>query len=427
MSQARLTTTATTATATMASGAARNHAVAIATGGGPVVAEVELKPLMVPGQLPQSLTEAAIAELAVGFWGRHRLFIGVVVLPMLIAAVYLIAVAAPRYSSSASFIVRNTAQNQDALATLAQQTGQTIASEETYAVNAYLTSRDVVDLLAKNNDLRATLTRPSADFLFRYPTFWLPDDNEFLYQRFQWMVSAYVDPVTSISTIEVNAFAPEDAQTLTRAMIGYAEALVNRMNGRAYQDALATANYFVAEAQKDVDKAEAELQKYRNVSGSIDPQLVSQSKLKVIEGLATQLAQVEATIAQQGSVAPTSPTLAGLRAQAQSYRGEIEKRRLEIAGSAGSEATKLETYEQLTLRRDLAAKALAAAVAERDQARQDAERQHLYIQMITQPNLSRDFAKYPRVTLDLLVLLALFLAMFQLLRKIGEIAAEHRP
>ena len=78
----------------------------------------------------------------------------------------------------------------------------------------YLTSRDVVDLLAKNNELRAILTRPGADFLFRYPTFWLPDDNEFLYQRFQWMASAYVDPVTSISTIEVNAFAPEDAQTL---------------------------------------------------------------------------------------------------------------------------------------------------------------------------------------------------------------------
>ncbi len=106
MSEARLTTTATAATATRASGAAQNRAVAIATEGGPVVAEVELKPLIVPGQLPRSPTETPIAELAVGFWGRHRLFIGVVVLPMLIAAVYLIALAAPRYSSSASFIVR---------------------------------------------------------------------------------------------------------------------------------------------------------------------------------------------------------------------------------------------------------------------------------------------------------------------------------
>jgi capsular polysaccharide transport system permease protein len=422
LSESRLTATATTAPS-----ASSSKAVAIATEVGPVVAEVELKPLAIPGELPLSSTEA-IANPAVGFWGRHRLFIGVVVVPMLIAAAYLIPIAAPRYSSSASFVVKSTTQQSgDPLAALAQQSGQTIASDETYAVNAYLTSRDVVDQLAKNNELRAILNRPGADFLFRYPTFWLPDDNEFLYRRFQWMASAYVDPVTSISTIEVNAFSPEDAQTLTRAMIGYGEALVNRMNARAYQDSLAMANYFVAEAQKDVDKIETELQKFRNVSGSIDPKLVSQSKLKVIEGLSTQLAQVEATIAQQASVAPSSPTLTGLRAQAQSYRGEIEKRKLEIAGSTGSEASKLETYEQLTLRRDLAAKALQAAAAQRDQARQDAERQHLYIQMITQPNLSRDFARYPRVTLDLLVLLAICLAMFQLLRKVGQVAAEHRP
>jgi len=422
LNENRLTATVTTATS-----AGSSKAVVVATEGSLVVAEVQLKPLAIPGQLPLSPTEA-IAQPAVGFWGRHRLFIGVVVLPMLIAAVYLIATAAPRYTSSASFIVRSTAQqSQDPLATIAQQSGATMVSDETYAVNDYLTSRDVVDLLVKNNELRAILTRPRADFLFRYPTFWLPDDNEFLYRRFQWMASAYVDPVTNISTIEVNAFAPEDAQTLTRAMIGYAEALVNRMNARAYQDALAMANYFVAEAQKDVDKIGTELQKFRNVSGSIDPNLVSQSKLKVIEGLSTQLAQFEATIAQQASVTPSSPTLTGLRAQAQSYRAEIEKRKLEIAGSTGSEASKLDTYEQLTLRRDLAAKALEAAAAQRDQARQDAERQHLYIQMITQPNLSRDFARYPRVTLDLFVLLALCLAMFQLLRKAGEVAAEHRP
>jgi capsular polysaccharide transport system permease protein len=399
-----------TATLTTATSAGSSKAVAVATEVGPVVAEVELKPLAIPGLLPLSPTEA-IAEPAVGFWGRHRLFIGVVVLPMLIAAVYLIGIAAPRYSSSASFIVRSTTQqSQDPLATIAQQSGETTVSDETYAVNDYLSSRDVVDLLAKNNELHAILSRPGADFLFRYPTFWLPDDNEFLYRRFQWMASANVDPVTNISTIEVNAFAPEDAQTLTRAMIGYAEALVNRMNERAYQDSLAMASYFVAEAQKDVDKIGAELQKFRNV-----------------EGLSTQLAEIEATVAQQASVAPSSPTLTGLRAQAQSYRAEIEKRKLEIAGSTGSEASKLETYEQLTLRRDLAAKALEAAAAQRDQARQDAERQHLYIQMITQPNLSSDFARYPRVTLDLLVLLAICLAMFQLLRKVGEVAAEHRP
>ena len=146
----------------------------------------------------------------------------------------------------------------------------------------------------------------------------------------------------------------------------------------------------------------------------------------MIEGLSTELAHIEATIAQQTSMAPTSPFLAGLRAQAGSYREEIEKRKLEIAGSAGSEAVKLEQYEKLVLQRDLAAKALGAAEAERDLARQDTERQHLYVQLISRPNLSADFARYPRIALDLLVLLAVCLGVFQLLRMLGGVTAEHR-
>ena len=241
------------------------------------------------------------------------------------------------------------------------------------------------------------------------------------------MATPKVDTATNISTIEVNAFTPQDAQTLAGALLGYAEALVNRMNERLYQGQLATAEHFVVEAQKDVDAAEARLESFRNVSGSVDPNLVAQSKLKVIEKLSAQLAQVEATIAQQLTLAPTTPQIAALRAEAKSYRDEIQKRELEIAGPTGSEAVKLQTYDQLILQRDLAAKALSDAVTQRDQARQDAERQHLYVQLIAKPNLSLDWARYPRTTLDLFALLAICLMAFQVLRKLRDFASEHRP
>ncbi len=201
-------------------------------------------------------------------------------------------------------------------------------------------------------------------------------------------------------------------------MLKYAEDLVNKMNQRTYDDNLAAANRFVADARKQFDDVEAELKAYRNASGSIDPGAISQSKLTVIEGLSTQLAQIQATIAQQTALTPTSPNLASLRAQAQSYRDEIEKRKLEIAGSSGSEADKLATYEELTATRDMAAMGLSLAVAERDQARQDAERQHLFIQVISRPNLARDYARYPRAPLDLLMLLAICLIVFQISRTI---------
>lgn len=394
----------------------------------PLPLEVELKPLPFRRELPGSLADVDRVGPEVGFWGRYGLFIMTVVLPMLVGAGFLLFIATPRYSSTASFVVRSTDQNaQDALSSLVRQTSSTIATDETYAINAYLTSRDAVESLAKNDHLRAILNRPGADFAFRFPTFWLPDNSEFLYRRFQWMATAKVDSSTTISTIEVNAFTPEDAQGLARAMLGYAEGLVNRMNERLYRGQLDTAERFVVEAQKEVDAAEDQLEAFRNVSGSVDPNLVAQSKLRVIESISTQLAQVESTIAQQLSLTPTSPQIAALRAQAKSYRDEIQKRELEIAGASGSEAVKLQTYDQLTLQRDLAAKSLTDAATQREQAREDDQRQHLYIQLISQPNLSLDWARYPQTTLDLLVLLAICLTVFYVLRKLRDFAVEHHP
>ena len=448
-------------------------ALALATQGGPVVVEIELKPLPIRPLLPPSAWEAPTVEPAVGFWGRYRLFILTVVVPMLIASLYLFAVATPRFASSASFIVRSVADSAPlptvaAISTMMQQSasatpsagstqgqsstpaisapqqnaspylnpsslqspspGQqgntTVAETETYAVNAYLTSGDIVDQLVKNNGLRKILSRPEGDFIFRYPTFWLPNNDEFLYQRFQWAVRASVDSDSLISKIEVNAFRADDAQALASALLGYAEELVNKMNQRSYDDTLAISNRFVAEAQKEVDAVEAELKAYRNATSSIDPNFVSQSKLQVIGTLSTQLAQIQATIAQLKVITPTSPNLASLRAQAQAFRAEIEKRKREIAGPSGSEADKLETYDELTTRAGLAATSLAAAISERDQALQNARRQHLFIQVISNPNLALDYARYPRRMLDLLVLMAICLSAFQILRKVSAFRAE---
>jgi len=379
-------------------------------------------------QLPPPTDGKEPAKPRTGFWARYRLFIVSVGVPMLIGAGFLLFIS-PRYGSTATFIVRSIdrSASQPAVQSVVQGAGASIVSDETYAVNAYLTSRDIVDVLVRNDNLLRIFSRTQGDVFFRYPTPWLPNNKEFLFRRFQWMATADVDLLTDLSTIEVNAFTPQDAQALVRAMLNYAEAFVNRLNERSYRSQLSVADRFVTEAQENLEAIEAELKAFRNASGSVDPNLVALSKLNVIEGLSQQLAQIEASIKQQRTLASSSPTLAPLRAQAQSYRGEIDKERLAIAGGPRSEAVKLQTYDQLTLRRDLAVKALAEAEKQKAQARLDAERQHLYIQVVSQPSLAIDFARYPRITLDLLALLGICLAVCQVVRKLRDFAMEHRP
>ena len=391
------------------------------------VVEVELRPLAIPSEFGPASQLEPEPRLS-SFFRRHLLFIAVFVLPVAMAAVYLFLIATPRYASDARFIVRSTAPSTaDTLQMALQSGGATMAVDDSYAVNVYLTSRDVLDRLVKNDNLREILARPEGDFLSRFPTSWLPDNNEFLYRRFQWMVSANLDELTNISTVEVNAFRPEDAHSLTVALLGYAEDIINQLNERSYQDALKTSDHFVALAQADVNSIAEQLRDYRNSSGMVDPNLEADSSLKLVETLAGQLAETEATIAQTIALTPNSPALNSLRERARSYRDQIEARRLEIAGASASTANKLKTYEQLVMRRELAAKTLEGALASRDKARQDAASQHLYIQLITQPSMPNAFARYPRVFFDMLTTIALAFMSYYVLRSLLKIASEHRP
>ncbi len=239
---------------------------------------LERETLSIGLDAPPPFADEELLEPQVGFWRRHRLFIVTVVLPMAAAAVFLFFVLAPRYSSTVAFMVRPTdrsasAEDQNILTEVVNTAGETeVDTIEPYEVTAFLTSRDVVDLLAKNDDLRGILSRPQADFVFRYPTFWLPDNNELLYRRFLWAAKTDLDPLTGIITIEANAFTPQDAQALCQAMLRYAEARVNQMNQHFYQSEVATADRFVAEAEKDVGATESRAQGLPQRFGIAGPQ-----------------------------------------------------------------------------------------------------------------------------------------------------------
>jgi capsular polysaccharide transport system permease protein len=68
---------------------------------------------------------------------------------------------------------------------------------------------------------------------------------------------------------------------------------------------------------------------------------------------------------------------------------------------------------------------MESALAGLTAARQDAQRQHLYLQRITEPNLA-DEAKYPRKVLGMTLAFALFLAIFVVVNSIYNGIIEHR-
>lgn len=361
-----------------------------------VVREIELRPLELCGDVV-AFEATAAAPKARSISMDRLLLLVTFVIPVMVAAVYLFLMASDRYLAEAKFLVRSAGANSGLVGAEAMlnSSGLSRATDETYAVNEYMMSRAAMNLLLARHDLRGVLSRPDGDFINRFPNFYSRDNTEQAFRAYQRMVNAYIDGGTEISTLEVVAFRAQDARDIAAALLGYAEDLINKLNDRAHQDALGFANTFVDRARQDLSDVQTHLTEFRNSSGMVDTTKELTQALDAIARLSNEAAQIEASIAQQQALTPDSPVIAGLRAKVQSYRDEISRERTMIVGNGSSMATKLGAFEKLVLEREISVKALASAEANRDRARQEAEQQHLYLQVIVEPNVP-DQAKYPR-------------------------------
>ena len=261
------------------------------------------------------------------------------------ASVYLFLIASDRYVSEMKYVVRSGglggANDAFGVASLVQSQGLSRAPDETYVVNAYVKSRDIVRLLADHNNLRDILDRPEADSISRFPNFYSPDDFEHLYKHFQHVVDVSLDETSGITTLRVFAYRPDDAQNVATAVLNYAEGLINVLNNRAHDDAMRYAQMIVDKARDKAAQVEANLTEFRNAHGTVNPAQESLAALDMIGRMSQEQAQLEASLSRQIALTPSSPGIEPLKQKIQSYKDEIAKLRSQVVGTSTSTATAL--------------------------------------------------------------------------------------
>ena len=330
------------------------------------------------------------------------LFIVMVAIPTLLAAVYFLLIASPLYISEARFVVRSRSAGQPAgLGSVLQNVGQSFGvsfgenSTDAFEVHEYMVSRDAVSDLSTHQGLRALLARPGADFLARFPRPFGDQSFESLYKNYKRFVVVGYDSQTGISTLRVTAFRAADAQRLAQALLAGGEVLVNRLNERSMSDAVSQAQRQVIEAQQRSVASQATLTNFRNQERLIDPERSSAQGSELVSKLEGEVATLRAERAGLAANAPQSPQLPVLDQRIAAFGAQMEAERTRIAGQSDSLAPKVGEYERLSLDRDLSVKTLESAVAALESARIEARRQQLYLDRVVNPNLP-DRAQRPR-------------------------------
>ena len=355
----------------------------------------------------------------------RSLFIALVVAPTLCAGLYFGLWAAPRYVSEAQFLVtKASAEKSGGLDAVLKSFGVSQQVDDTSVVAGYLLSRDAVRSIESQLPLRQIFSRAESDLLSRFPKIWRNDSFESLFDYFLDRIDVFQDPKTGLSVLTVQTFRPDDSQLLAKALLKLAEKAVNDLNRRTEADMLNFAWGELGHAQQKLVDAQQALTDFRSQELLVDPTKSSSAALDTISKLARERIQIVAQRQQVLNSTPQSPAAQSLSLRADALQSQIDQERAKLAGGAGSLAPIVSTYERLALLRDLAEKDVAAAEGGLEAARQEAQRQHLYIQMPVEPNLS-DESTEPRRLLGIARIFVTGFAVFAFVWILMVGASEH--
>jgi capsular polysaccharide transport system permease protein len=360
---------------------------------------------------------------------RHRWIALFVVLPTLLSAVYYGLIASPVYVSQSSFIIKSPGQKTPAtlsLANLVTTSGLSAGQEQTKEVVQYIRSRNALNDLQRQIDVRRKYSSRGADFLSRFPGPIEDSSFENLYRYYQSMVGTSVDADDGLAVLEVRAFTPDDAYQINASLLNLSESLVNKLNERSEGRAVQEAEQRVVAAEDRVRNARVALSAFRNQQDLIDPNKQAAGVLDVSNKLVAEQASLEAQLDLMLRVAPRNPSIPAVRNRIAAVGREIAAQNGRAVGTPTGIASKLGNYEKLQVEQEFATQMLTAANTALETARTEAQKQQFYLERVVEPN-QPDMPTLPHRLKRILVVFATSLSLYFIGWMLVVGILEHAP
>jgi len=316
--------------------------------------------------------------------------------PTALAVVYFGFMASDVYISESSFVVRSPEkQSASPLGLVLKGAGFSSNQGDAYTVQDYVASRDALKALNDELGIGKAYGNPNVDLFSRFGSIDGDDSFEALHRYYQKKVQLITDSTSSISTLTTRAFTAEDAVNANRKLLELSEVLVNHINERGRQDMIKFATAEVEHAATKAKQAGMQLTAYRNKNGVIDPERQAAAQLLQITKMQDDLLATTTQLAQLKAFTPANPQIPAMENRIKVLRSEIQKENANINGNQKSLVNKATDYQRLAIDRDLAEKQLASALVSLESARNEALRQQVYLERISQPS-TPDIATEPR-------------------------------
>lgn len=315
----------------------------------------------VPPQQNPSFSEAdPQAELVY----RHRLRVSalrtrriqrcvmaaLILLPVILATLYLMFVATPRYTAESRFSVRaHDQQSRSSLNNITSliSTGSNASGNlvDGWAVNSFINSRDAMHQLDKKIGLRRYLGNTTLDPVNRL----MPDaSDDALYAAYRSMLDMSYNMQEQINLMKINAFSPDDAQVVSLALLELAQQFVHDMDEKGIADALKVSQQAVTLAEQQTHQALEGLANWRINNGNIDPAADTAMHLSLLSQLEGELNTAYVNLYKLRALGnPDHPMMQAMKIQVAAVQKRLADTRQRLSALGDTEANRLKTYDGL--------------------------------------------------------------------------------
>lgn len=396
---------------------ARNSVVSRLNGGRAVRDVLKESRSRVPALARQgavAITDVLAAASAGGGILAHS-FLLVVIIPTIVFWLYSAFWQSDRYVAEIRLTVREAQEKTkhstpDASSMMAKMTGgsSNAGSQNAYMVLNYVKSRAIVLDIGGRDYMERNFSTPGIDYFSRLPR---GAKLEELWKYWLGHVVAGVDAQSGILTVRVDAFQPQSALDIARDIIRQSEDLVNKITLRNRGDTVTRAQLEVTLSRQMLAEAKEKTLKFRNENVLIDPASRAVSIGDLIGKLMLErIDLVNALSTFSSSLSADAPSQRLQRNRLAVVDQQIADLKKKLTDSQGSDAVsaQIATYERLKLEEMFAEQLYTIAQNSYQKARQDYEKQQLYLVTIVTPTLPES-ATYPRVIGNTLLFFAVAL------------------
>ncbi|WP_298236473.1 capsular biosynthesis protein [uncultured Azohydromonas sp.] len=359
----------------------------------------------------------------------RRLRLTLLVLPLVLALAYLVGLAANRYVSEATVVVRQANQSSGTVPGAALLlAGVTPSSrEDTLYLRQYIQSLDLLKLLDEKLHVREHFaTQAGRDPLYRLYGFF---SQERFLDYYRNRVELLMDDNSGVLTVRVQGFDPEFAQKLNFAILEQSERFINAMSQNMAREQMNFAQTELDRASERLQAARRNLLAFQNKYKQLDPLAQAQATGTLAAELQAQLSMKEAELKQaQTFLNEDSYQIKALRGQIGALRSqaELEQRRATNGPANGQQLNaQAARFQELKFESGFAEDAYKVALTSMENARIEASRKIKVVSVIAAPS-KPEIAEYPRRIYNLLTLAALCVLLYGVARLVVATIRDHQ-